>query len=162
MLQTLADGLKLILKEGFIPDKADPLVYRLAPYFSFVPAFLVVGADPARRRLLGRQGRCRPLVRPQHAPAARRRADGRAAAARLSSIAVYGIMLAGMVQRVEVPAARSRRCGPARRWSATRRGLGLSLATVLLLAGTLSTSGIVGGQDSFGDGTSSPPVSYRS
>src|SRR5947209_11160881 len=40
LLQTLADGIKLIFKEDVSPDRADRLVYRLAPYLSVAPAYL--------------------------------------------------------------------------------------------------------------------------
>ena len=36
LLQTLADGMKLIFKEDFMPDRADRWVYRLAPFLAFV------------------------------------------------------------------------------------------------------------------------------
>ena len=39
LLQTLADGIKLIFKEDVKPDQADRPVYRLAPYLSVAPAF---------------------------------------------------------------------------------------------------------------------------
>jgi NADH-quinone oxidoreductase subunit H len=42
-LQSLADGLKLALKEEIIPALADKPVYFLAPVLSAVPAFLPVG-----------------------------------------------------------------------------------------------------------------------
>ena len=41
VLQTLADGVKLIFKEGLIPDRADSLVFRLAP-FNLLSALLVL------------------------------------------------------------------------------------------------------------------------
>ena len=40
ILQTLADGIKLFFKEPMVPDRADRRIFRLAPYLSFVPAFL--------------------------------------------------------------------------------------------------------------------------
>src|SRR5262249_47989034 len=46
ILQTLADGMKLIFKEDFMPDRADRWVYRLAPFLAFVPAFLVWSVIP--------------------------------------------------------------------------------------------------------------------
>ena len=41
MLQSLADALKLLTKEDVRPASADRWVFELAPYFAFVPIFLV-------------------------------------------------------------------------------------------------------------------------
>ena len=38
-LQTLADGLKLITKEDLMPDGADGMLFRIAPYVSFCASF---------------------------------------------------------------------------------------------------------------------------
>ena len=45
-LQSLADGLKLALKEEIIPAMADKPVYVLAPLISAVPAFLAFSVIP--------------------------------------------------------------------------------------------------------------------
>ena len=45
VLQTLADGIKLFFKEQSIPDAADRLVFRLAPYLSIMPAFLMFASS---------------------------------------------------------------------------------------------------------------------
>jgi len=41
ILQTLADGLKLLIKEPVIPRKVEVGVYMLAPFLALVPAFLI-------------------------------------------------------------------------------------------------------------------------
>ena len=46
LLQSLADALKLVGKEDLRPRNADPWVFELAPYFVFVPIFLVFVAVP--------------------------------------------------------------------------------------------------------------------
>ena len=44
--QSVADGIKLILKEDLIPDGADRILFRAAPYFALVPAGLAFLALP--------------------------------------------------------------------------------------------------------------------
>lgn len=46
LLQSLADGIKLILKEDLRPKEADSLLFRLAPYLAFAPAFAAFVALP--------------------------------------------------------------------------------------------------------------------
>jgi NADH-quinone oxidoreductase subunit H len=46
ILQSFADGIKLILKEDLRPAGADKLLFRLAPYLAFVPVFAVFLALP--------------------------------------------------------------------------------------------------------------------
>ena len=67
----------------------------------------------------------------------------------LSSIAVYGVMLAGWSSGSKYPLLGSVRASA--QMVSYEAALGLSLAAVLLFAGTLSTSGIVAGQDTLGD-----------
>src|SRR6185295_4246333 len=45
-LQTLADGLKLITKEDLMPQDADGLLFRIAPYISFCASFAAYIALP--------------------------------------------------------------------------------------------------------------------
>jgi NADH-quinone oxidoreductase subunit H len=46
LFQPLADGIKLIFKENFIPAGADPLVYQIAPLISAVAALFVYAVIP--------------------------------------------------------------------------------------------------------------------
>ena len=46
LLQSLADGIKLILKEDLVPKHADKILFRLAPYLAFAPAFAAFLALP--------------------------------------------------------------------------------------------------------------------
>jgi hypothetical protein len=46
LLQSLADGVKLALKEDIIPKAADKLVFVLAPIISVTPAFLAFAVMP--------------------------------------------------------------------------------------------------------------------
>jgi NADH-quinone oxidoreductase subunit H len=52
-LQTLADGVKLLAKEDFIPKGADHFLFRLGPYLAFIGAFLAFLAIPFGRNLVG-------------------------------------------------------------------------------------------------------------
>ncbi|MEX0847930.1 MAG: NADH-quinone oxidoreductase subunit NuoH [Ilumatobacteraceae bacterium] len=149
ILQTLADGIKLFFKEDLIPDRADRFVFKLAPYMAFVPAFLVwaiipLGGDYTNGnggivRWFGRDTKVQ-LADPQ---------IGILLLLVLSSIAVYGIMLAGWASGSKYPLLGSVRASA--QMVSYEAALGMSLAAVLLLSGTLSTSGIVGAQSGTGN-----------
>jgi NADH-quinone oxidoreductase subunit H len=148
LLQTLADGIKLFFKEDLIPDRSDRFVFKLAPYLAFVPAFLVwsvipLGGDYSN----GKDGTIKIgsyVTRMQLADPP----IGVLLLLALSSIAVYGIMLAGWSSGSKYPLLGSVRASA--QMVSYEAALGLSLATVILVAGTLSTSGIVSGQSSLG------------
>lgn len=44
--QSPADGIKLVLKEDLVPDKADRILFRLAPYFAIIPSAAAYMALP--------------------------------------------------------------------------------------------------------------------
>jgi NADH-quinone oxidoreductase subunit H len=46
LLQSLADGIKVVSKEDLIPAGADSLLFRLAPYLAFVPVFAAYAVLP--------------------------------------------------------------------------------------------------------------------
>ena len=46
LLQPIADGAKLFLQEDIIPDKADKVVFVIAPIMVLVPAFVVYSVLP--------------------------------------------------------------------------------------------------------------------
>src|SRR6059058_3288034 len=45
-LQTIADGVKLLVKEDIIPGSADQMLFRVGPYISFCGAFMSFIALP--------------------------------------------------------------------------------------------------------------------
>ncbi len=149
LLQTLADGIKLFFKEDIVPDRADRFVFRLAPFLAFVPAFLSFAIIPLGGDFRdGRTGEVTwfgQVTRVQLADPH----VGVLFALAISSIAVYGIMLAGWASGSKYPLLGSVRASA--QMVSYEAALGLSLASVLLVAGTLSTSGIVAAQSTLAD-----------
>jgi NADH-quinone oxidoreductase subunit H len=147
LLQTLADGIKLFFKEDLIPERADRFVFKLAPYLSFVPAFLVWAVIPLGGDFTGdKQGLVTWFGRETRVQLADPQV-GVLLLLALSGIAVYGIMLAGWASGSKYPLLGSVRASA--QMVSYEAALGMSIAAVLLLAGTLSTSGIVDSQDGF-------------
>jgi NADH-quinone oxidoreductase subunit H len=145
LLQTLADGTKLFFKEDLLPEQADKWVFRLAPFLAFVPAFLVWSVIPLGGDFTnGNDGTVTwgdhtTRIQLIDAPV------GILIVLALSSIGVYGIMLAGWASGSKYPLLGSVRASA--QMISYEAALGLSLGAVLLMSGTLTTSGIVGGQD---------------
>ena len=149
LLQTLADGIKLFFKEDLLPRRSDRFVFALAPFLAFVPAFLSFAIIPLGGDFRdGNDG----LVTWFGVETRVQLADphvGVLFALAISSIAVYGIMLAGWSSGSKYPLLGSVRASA--QMVSYEAALGLSLASVLLVAGTLSTSGIVSAQATLTD-----------
>jgi NADH-quinone oxidoreductase subunit H len=150
LLQTLADGIKLIFKEDVKPDRADRPVYRLAPYLSVAPAFLTfcivpiggafAGDDDGAVRLFGHD----TFLQVADPPV------GVLFLLAMSSVGIYGIMLAGWSSGSKYPLLGSVRASA--QMVSYEAALGLSVAAIVLLTGSLSTHAIVDSQaDSFLD-----------
>ena len=149
LLQTLADGIKLFFKEDLIPDRSDRFVFKLAPFLSFVPAFLSFAIIPLGGDFRdGNNGMVTwfgNTTRVQLADPP----VGVLFALAISAIAVYGIMLAGWSSGSKYPLLGSVRASA--QMVSYEAALGLSLGTVFLVTGTLSTSGFVAAQSSIGN-----------
>src|SRR3954470_7907238 len=136
ILQSLADGTKLFFKEGFTPQRADRRVYRLAPYLSMVPAFLAFAIVPV--------GGTFTMF---HRTTYLQLADppiGILFLLAMSSVAVYGVMLAGWASGSKYPLLGSVRASA--QMVSYEAAMGLSVAAVVLMTGSLSTRTIVNDQ----------------
>jgi NADH-quinone oxidoreductase subunit H len=133
VLQTLADGIKLFFKEQSIPSSADPPVFRLAPYLSIMPAFLMFCVIPigGRVSILGHQTYLQVADLP----------IGALWILAMSGIGVYGIMLAGWSSGSKYPLLGSVRATA--QLLSYEAAFGLAILGVLIQAGTLSTRAIV-------------------
>ena len=95
LLQTLADGLKLIMKEDLIPDRADRKVFILAPFLSAVPAFVTFAIVPIAGGFDGELFGAIELFGHDTYVQLADPPIGVLLLLAMSSIAIYGVMLAG-------------------------------------------------------------------
>jgi NADH-quinone oxidoreductase subunit H len=147
ILQTLADGMKLLLKEDLVPERADRVVFKLAPFLSLVPAFVTFAIIPIAGNFNdGNGGRVEILGQETFMQVADPQI-GILLFLAMSSIAVYGIMLAGWSSGSKYPLLGSVRATA--QMISYEAALGLSVAAVLLFSGSLSTNGIVAAQSGF-------------
>jgi NADH-quinone oxidoreductase subunit H len=141
LLQTLADGLKLILKEDLVPDQADRRVFKLAPYLSAVPAFVTFAVVPLGGGFTGDRSGVVSLFGHDTYLQLADPPVGVLLVLALSSIAVYGVLLAGWSSGSKYPLLGAVR-GSAQMVS-YEAALALSVVTVVMLTGSLSTHDIV-------------------
>jgi len=133
ILQTLADGIKLFFKEDLLPERANRFVFRLAPYLSIVPAFVIFTVVPVGGEvtIAGHP----VLLQVANPPI------GILVVLAMSSIGVYGVMLAGWSSGSKYPLLGSVRASA--QMISYEAALGLSVVAVVLASGSLSTRGIV-------------------
>src|SRR5678815_819833 len=140
ILQPLADGVKLMLKEDILPAKADPWIFTLAPIISLVPAFIVFAVIPFGTSidLFGKTITLRIT-------------DvniGVLYVLSISSIGILGIILGGWASNSKYPLMGALRS--AAQMVSYEVALGFSIMGVLMIAGSLSLVDIVNKQKEFG------------
>ena len=137
LLQTVADGIKLFTKEPLLPAKADHAVFKLAPWLVAVPAvvaFSIIPFSVEPVEILGK----RTLLQVANP------SWGILLLLVCSSVAVYGIMLAGWASGSKYPLLGSVRASA--QMVSYEAALGLTTAAVVLFTGSLLTNDVVTSQ----------------
>jgi NADH-quinone oxidoreductase subunit H len=136
LLQTLADGIKGMLKEDLLPRTADKVVFFFAPTVSAVCAFTALAIVPFG-----------PLVSIFGHRTALQLTDVPVAVLVIlaaSSMGVYGIVLGGWASGSTYPLLGGLRSSA--QMISYEVSMGLSIVAVFMTAGTMSTSGVVAAQ----------------
>ncbi|KAJ1683784.1 hypothetical protein LUZ63_020929 [Rhynchospora breviuscula] len=136
LLQSLADGVKLALKEDIVPKAADKLIFVVAPVLSVVPAFLAFAVIPfgPEVNLFG----VRTPLQLTDMPVAV------LFVLAIASIEIYGIVLAGWSSGSTYSLLGGLRSSA--QMISYEVAMGLALVAVFLYAGSMSTSEIVHAQ----------------
>ncbi|MGN6130987.1 MAG: NADH-quinone oxidoreductase subunit H, partial [Nocardioidaceae bacterium] len=136
LLQSLADGVKLALKEDIVPKAADKVVYLLAPVLSTAPAFIAWAVMPFGP-VVSMFGHKTPLQLTDMPV-------GVLFILAISSIGIYGIVLGGWSSGSTYSLLGGLRSSA--QMISYEVAMGLALVAVFLYAGSLSTSAIVAAQ----------------
>ena len=136
LLQSLADGIKLALKEGLIPAGVDKPIYLMAPAISVITAIMAFAVIPLGP-VVSIFGHATPLQLTDLPVAV-------LYILAITSIGVYGIVLAGWASGSTYPLLGGLRSSA--QVVSYEIAMALCFASVFLYSGTMSTSGIVAGQ----------------
>jgi NADH-quinone oxidoreductase subunit H len=141
LLQSLADGVKLALKEDLIPKAADKVVFLLAPIMATVPAFVTFSVIPFGPVVgVPFSDRTTPLQLTDMPVAV-------LFVMAIASVGIYGIVLGGWASGSTYALLGGLRSSA--QMISYEVAMGLALVAVFLYAGSLSTSEIVAAQDKF-------------
>jgi len=137
LVQGLADGVKLALKEDIIPKAADAVVFVLAPIIAATTCFMAFAVIPMTGKvtLFGHETTMQLTDLPV----------GVLYILAIGSIGVYGIVLAGWSSGSTYPLLGGLRSSA--QVISYEVAMGLSLVAVFLYAGSMSTSDIIEAQD---------------
>jgi NADH-quinone oxidoreductase subunit H len=140
ILQTLADGVKLLFKESMTPRKAEFLPYIAAPAAALIPALLIFLVVPIGRPFTLSVGGREVVISLQGTDLN----VGILYILGLSSLAVYAVVLAGWSSGSKYPLLGAVRASA--QMISYEAAMGLALVPVLLFAGTSSLAELVAGQ----------------
>ena len=127
LLQTIADFIKLLMKELIMPNRADKFLYNLAPFIVIIVTFLAISVIPFAKGLQALDFDI-----------------GIFFVTAVSSVGVIGILLAGWSSNNKYSLIGAMRAGA--QIVSYELSVGLSLITIVILAGTLQLSEIVEAQ----------------
>jgi len=136
LLQTLADGIKLVLQEDLIPDKADKAVFLLAPIIAGTMAFVSFAIIPMGP-MISLFGHRTPMQLTDTPVAV-------LLVLAVAGVGVYGIVLAGWSSGSTYPLLGGLRSTA--QVISYEIAMGLSLVAIFLFSGSMSTSQIVASQ----------------
>ncbi len=134
LLQPVADAVKLVFKEELIPTQADKLIFMAAPIITTVPALIILGVLPFG-------GVVNIMGRPVHLSIAGNLNVGVLYIAAITSISVYGIVLAGWSSNNKYATLGGIRSSA--QMISYELALALSFVGPIMLAGSLSLADIV-------------------
>ena len=139
LVQALADGVKLALKEDLIPAAADKIVFVIAPIISATTCFMSFAVIPITGpvTLFGHKTAMQLTDLPV----------GVLYVLAIASVGVYGIILAGWSSGSTYPLLGGLRSSA--QVISYEIAMGLSLVSVFIYAGSMSTSDIVAAQTSW-------------
>ena len=129
LIQPVADGVKLLLKENFVPGGVNKFFFSIAPSLAMIPAILVLAVLPFGSSLFG-------------VPMVIANLDiGVLWVFAVSSLGVYGIVLAGWSSNSKYPFLGGIRSSS--QMISYELSLGLSVVPVFMITGTLNLGEIV-------------------
>ena len=137
LLQSLADGAKLMFKEDIMPKGADKVVFVLAPLIAVIPAFITFSVIPfgPEVSMFGQRTQLQLTDMPVAV----------LFVMAIASIGIYGIVLGGWSSGSTYSLLGGLRSSA--QMISYEVAMGLALVAVFLYAGSLSTSEIVAAQD---------------
>ncbi len=138
-LQSLADGVKLMLKEDIIPKSVDKVVFVLAPLLAAIPAFMAVAVIPFGPVVKVPFSDVTTPLQLTDLPV------GVLYILAIASVGIYGIVLAGWSSGSTYSLLGALRSSA--QIISYEVAMGLSFVAVFLYAGSMSTSGIVAAQE---------------
>jgi NADH-quinone oxidoreductase subunit H len=135
-LQPIADAIKLLLKEDITPARADRWVFTLAPIVSMVPALIAFAVIPFDREATFFGYRVPLFIADVNV--------GLLYLVSITSIGVYGIILAGYASNSKFPLLAGLRASA--QLISYEIAITMMLVSIVIMSGTLSMVGIVDAQ----------------